>query len=171
MEDYISIKEFASKAGVSTQAIYQRIEKDLKGFVKVENGKKLILIAALEFFKYKKENQVDYQETENCLQKNDNKTKKNSSDFKDILEFLQSQLVKKDEQLAEKDKQIAEKDRQLSEKDKQLKDLTSALIIEQQSAQQAQALHAGTIKQTALIESDTRKNSFWTRLFRRSEKK
>lgn len=164
MEDYISIKEFASKAGVSTQAIYQRIEKDLKGFVKVENGKKLILIAALEFFKYKKENQVDYQETENCLQKNDNKTKKNSSDFKDILEFLQSQLVKKDEQLAEKDKQIAEKDRQL-------KDLTSALIIEQQSAQQAQALHAGTIKQTALIESDARKNSFWTRLFRRSEKK
>lgn len=164
MEDYISIKEFASKAGVSTQAIYQRIEKDLKGFVKVENGKKLILIAALEFFKYKKENQVDYQETENCLQKNDNKTKKNSSDFKDILEFLQSQLVKKDEQLAEKDKQIAEKD-------KQLKDLTSALIIEQQSAQQAQALHAGTIKQTALIESDSRKNSLWTRLFRRSEKK
>ena len=164
MEDYISIKEFASKAGVSTQAIYQRIEKDLKGFVKVENGKKLILIAALEFFKYKKENQVDYQETENCLQKNDNKTKKNSSDFKDILEFLQSQLVKKDEQLAEKDKQIAEKDRQL-------KDLTSALIIEQQSAQQAQALHAGTIKQTALIESDTRKNSLWTRLFRRTEKK
>lgn len=164
MEDYISIKEFANKAGVSTQAIYQRVEKDLKGFVKVENGKKLILIAALKFFKYKKENQVDYQEIENCLPENDNKNKKKSSDFKDILEFLQSQLVKKDEQLAEKDKQIAEKDRQL-------KDLTSALITEQQSAQQAQALHAGTIKQTALIESDSRKNSLWTRLFRRTEKK
>lgn len=163
MGDYITVKDFANLAGVSTQAIYQRIDKDLKGFVKVENGKKLILMAALEFFKCKKENQVACQETENYLKNNEDQHKKYASDFKEILELLQSQLVKKDEQLAEKDKQIAEKDRQL-------KDLTTALINEQQSAQQAQALHAGTIKQTALIGNDNHKSSFWSRLFKRVNK-
>lgn len=163
MGDYITVKDFANLAGVSTQAIYQRIDKDLKGFVKVENGKKLILITALEFFKCKKENQVDCQETENYLKNNEDQNKKYASDFKAVLEILQSQLAKKDEQLSEKDKQIAEKDRQL-------KELTTALINEQQSAQQAQALHAGTIKQTALIENDNRKSSFWSRLFKRTNK-
>ena len=68
--DYITVKDFANLAGVSTQAIYQRIDKDLKRFVKVENGKKLILMAALEFFKCKKENQVDCQEAEKYLKNN-----------------------------------------------------------------------------------------------------
>lgn len=42
--------------------------------------------------------------------------------------------------------QLLAKDKQLSEKDKQIENLTTALINEQHSAQQAHALHAGTMQ-------------------------
>ena len=47
MNKYLSVKEFAKQAGVSTQAVYQRIDKDLKLFTKAKDGKKTISDAAL----------------------------------------------------------------------------------------------------------------------------
>ena len=56
-KEYISIAEFAEQAGVSKQAVYQRLNKSLKAYVKVVDGKKSIDIRALEdlnkFFKAK----------------------------------------------------------------------------------------------------------------------
>ncbi len=39
-EKYLSIKDFAAAAGVSQQAVYKRLDKSLKPFVKVVDGKK-----------------------------------------------------------------------------------------------------------------------------------
>ena len=155
MNDYISVKEFASKAGVSVQAVYQRLDKDLKQFTKLENGQKAISTAALKLFTLKAINSIkDFKET----------TTPQPDISSNILIPLLNQLEIKDKQLEEKDRQIAEKDRQIAEKDSQIKDLTSALINEQHSAQQAHALHAGTIKQI-----DTRENAhkptFFTKWF------
>ena len=48
---YISIANFAKEAGVSKQAVYSRLKsQDLNKFIKLENGKKLINIKALELF-------------------------------------------------------------------------------------------------------------------------
>lgn len=47
----ITVKEFARAAGVSTQAVYSRLQSDLQQFARVENGKKTIDSAALELFK------------------------------------------------------------------------------------------------------------------------
>ena len=64
-------------------------------------------------------------------------------------------------------KKIESLQRQLEEKDKQIERLTEALIIEQQHASQAQALHAGTIHQ-ALEEKKEPKQNFLQRLFKRN---
>ena len=54
--------------------------------------------------------------------------------------MLQSELDRKSEQLAVKDEQIRELNARLAE-------VSSALVTAQQTAQAAQALHAGTIRQ------------------------
>ena len=54
--------------------------------------------------------------------------------------MLQKELDRKNEQLAVKDKQIEELNARLSE-------CSAALVAAQQTAQAAQALHAGTIRQ------------------------
>lgn len=54
--------------------------------------------------------------------------------------MLQKELDRKNEQLAVKDKQIEELNARLAE-------VSLALVAAQQTAQAAQALHAGTIQQ------------------------
>lgn len=49
-EEYISISEFAKRAGVSRQAVYKRIVNDLQAWTRVDNGKKTLNIKALQFF-------------------------------------------------------------------------------------------------------------------------
>lgn len=51
MAEYISISEFARRAGVSRQAIQQRLDTSLREYVKVEQGKKTINIKGLELFR------------------------------------------------------------------------------------------------------------------------
>ena len=37
-EEYISISEFAKRAGVSVQAVYKRLDKDIQPWLKELNG-------------------------------------------------------------------------------------------------------------------------------------
>jgi len=151
-EQYLSIKEFAAKAGVSTQAIYQRIAKDLQPYLKSEKGKKTISTEALQLFATGEQ------------------TPELTSELQIILNTLQLQLAEKDKQLENKDKQLAEKDKQLAENGVQISQLTNALMNEQRSAQQAHALHAGTIQQS--IDCKERKGIFskWFRKRVKNEK-
>ena len=127
--EYITIKEFAERAGVSTQAIYQRLNKDLQVYLQVENGKKRLNIAALQLFNASELKQVDCKENTNLQS-----------------EFLIKTLEVLREQLAEKDKQLQAAAEEKAELLARLKDA-------QQAEQQAHLLHAGTMQQTALIES------------------
>lgn len=145
MSEYISIAEFAKRAGVSRQAVYSRLDRDLSSFVQVDNGKKTLNIKALELFSVKQDCQVDCSSSVNTLQ---------DEITLELIKTLQTQL-------AEKDKQIAELQRQLDEarksKDTLADKVGTALLNAQQSEQQAQALHAGTMQQ-ALIETRTAKD-------------
>jgi len=86
MNEYISIKEFASKVGLTSQAIYQRIDKDLKPFLKLVENKKTLNIKALELFGFK----VVEQEVDKDLLKT----------LQDTLKVLTSQIEIKDQQIA-----------------------------------------------------------------------
>lgn len=50
MDNYLTVKQFAEAANVSTQRIYQRLAKDLQPFCKTENGKKYLSSEALKLF-------------------------------------------------------------------------------------------------------------------------
>lgn len=50
MTEYVSIKEFAKALGISTQAVYKRLNDDLKPYATELNGEKRISIAAFKFF-------------------------------------------------------------------------------------------------------------------------
>ena len=85
----------------------------------------------------------------------------------EVLAMLQGELDRKSEQLAVKDKQIEELNARLAE-------VSSALVAAQQTAQAAQALHAGTIQQQITSRADQsegsgdepKKQGWFSRLFR-----
>ena len=48
--EYLSVRQFAKRAGVTTQRIYQLMNKSLKIYCKTENGKKYISAEGLKIF-------------------------------------------------------------------------------------------------------------------------
>lgn len=111
MENYLTIKEFADIVGISTQAVYQKLDKDLKEYYTVIDNKKYLDKRVLTLFK-------------ETIQKNGGE---NNSD---MMAFLKTE----NELLA---KQIEEKDNLLA---KQENDLQSALQDKDLLAKQIETL-------------------------------
>ena len=124
MNEYLTIKEFSKQVGLSRQAIYQRLEKDLKPFVKIVDKVKYIRSGALELFAVK---------PIECMVENSLKveTPENTDETGLVKDCFQYTFKVVKEQIEIKDKQLAEKDTQLAEKDKQLAELMK-LLSEQQ---------------------------------------
>lgn len=109
-QEYISIAEFAERAGVSKQAVYQRLNKSLKAYVKDVDGKKSINIRALEDL-YGKDNcsrleqdiQGEFKGVEQGIDQ-----EKEAQLINTLIDTLQDEIKSKDEQLREKDLQIKE---------------------------------------------------------------
>ena len=131
-QQYLTVKQFAERAGVSTQRIYQLLTKSLQEFTKVENGTKYISIEGLRVFDKEPLQEVATSETEL---------------LRETIETLRQQLTVKDEQLAAKDKQIGDLTAALLSSQEQHKALTDALTA-------AQALHAGTIQERLTAQAD-----------------
>ncbi|MFA6718287.1 MAG: hypothetical protein WCS15_04325 [Prevotella sp.] len=67
MTDYLSISDFAARAGVTKQAIYKRVDKDLQPFVQLVDGKKAIYTSALQLFQSTESTPTVDQHPENKL--------------------------------------------------------------------------------------------------------
>lgn len=156
-ETYISVKEFAERAGVSRQAIQQRLETSLAQYVKTnEQGKKTININALQLFG-EQGSKAKEQGTSEKSKAKEQGTEALYTALLQTIEILQGQLATKDEQI---------------------RSLHIALEAAQQSATQAQALHAGTM-QRELIEAkaeateppqhEPEKKGFFSRWRKRTE--
>lgn len=83
-KEYISIKEFASRVGVSQQAIYKQLNNKLKKHLTEVEGKKMLDISALKIFEKKQNESKVEQQLNNKL-----------------LDMLQAELEAKDKQIAE----------------------------------------------------------------------
>lgn len=109
-KEYISIAEFAERAGVSKQAVYQRLNKSLKAYVKDVDGRKSIDIRALEDLYCKggcsKLEQVFQGKSQGVEQGVEEE--KEGQLINKLIDALQEELKIKDEQLNEKDRQIKE---------------------------------------------------------------
>ena len=128
------IAEIAAECGVSEQAVRawcrrNHIAKDAKGSFAISETQKT---AIYQHYLGDGRNQVSQPAKasyETC------ETSETA-----LISMLQKELDHKNEQLSVKDKQIEELNARLAE-------ISSALVAAQQTAQAAQALHAGTIRQ------------------------
>ena len=129
-----TIAEIAAECGVSEQAVRgwcrrNHVAKDAKGSFAISESQKT---AIYQHYLGVGRNQVSQPAKASC------ETCETSETV--LISMLQKELDRKNEQLSVKDKQIEELNARLAE-------ISSALVVAQQTAQAAQALHAGTIRQ------------------------
>ena len=105
-KEYLTIKEFADAAGVSKQAVYQRLTGTLKPYVSVKDGVKYLNIRALEL--YKGDDAVKK------LKKN-NQEESNSVQVDSMVELLKRELDQKNKQIDELHKLLEQSQVNLSQ--------------------------------------------------------
>ena len=171
--EYLSIKDFAKKAGVSQQSLYKRLNNpnnQLNNYVKMVENQKMIDIRALQ--------EVYGVEVEQPIQP---KTEPVEQPIQPLLqatiESLTKELERKSEELQAKDKQYADlkasMEEQLKVKDKQIEHYGKLLDQEQQlNAMNQQKILALETKleepnETDPEESDEIPKGFWTRFFKK----
>lgn len=128
---YISVKEFAEKAGISVQAVYKGLNNRLNPYVKLVDNQKTIDIRALQ--------DIYGIEVEQLIQSEltTNSTENSTSDtvVEALLEQLKKELDVKNEQIKEKDKQLKEKDNQIAALNERLEE--GHRLLDQQQQLQA----------------------------------
>ena len=105
-KEYLTIKEFAEAAGVSKQAVYQRLTGTLKPYVSVKDGVKYLNIRALEL--YKGDDAVKK------LKKN-NQEESNIVQVDSMVELLKRELDQKNKQIDELHKLLEQSQVNLSQ--------------------------------------------------------
>ena len=125
--EYISIKDFAEKAGVSQQSLYKRLNKlnnQLNNYIKLIDNQKMIDIRALqEVYGVEVEQPIQpfIQPVEQPIQPL----------LQATIESLSKELERKSEELQAKDKQYADlkasMEEQLKSKDRQIADYSERL--------------------------------------------
>lgn len=113
-EGLLTIKEVAQRAGVSTQAIYQRLDKDLKPYLQVVENRKYLAPEVLELFN-KKPSQEPCKEGCQVVDK-------------DLQSDLQSVIDALREQLSQKDKQIETLQGELMEQNAHVREQSTKLV-------------------------------------------
>lgn len=144
MKDYLSVKDFAEAAHLSTQRVYQLLAKDLKKFCKVFANKKYISTEAFSALGI----------TPN-LQVNSNDFASDFANEKTTLEILQDT--------------ISVLRNQLEVKDKQIEALTAALTAAQALHAGSLQEQLTLPKQEITTEQEKEHFSFWSRLFKRKK--
>lgn len=151
MNEYISVSEFAKMAGVSRQAIQQRLTTSLAEFVKADSkGIKLLNIKGLELFGVSIDKTTD---------KPRSKVEQGTEQDEKALYQALSKTIESLNQT------IENLNNQIGVKDKQIENLTQLLNQQQQlQAQQQKLLDDKTADQE---QEPTNKKGFWKRLLHR----
>ena len=140
------ITEIAIECGVSEQAVRawcrrNHVAKDAKGSFAISESQKTAIYQHYLGVERKQVSQPAKASCETC------ETSETA-----LISMLQKELDRKNEQLSVKDKQIEDLNARLSESN-------AALVAAQQTAQAAQALHAGTIQQQLTSGTDQSEGS------------
>lgn len=175
-EEFLTVKDFAEKAGVSVQSVYKKLGKvnnPIQRYLKVVDGVKYINCVALDVL-YSAGSISKEEEVEQEIQKVEavEEDKKIKSSYDRLLDILENQLEEQREQLKEKDKQIAEQA-------EQIKGLVARLAESNSIISNQQQLTAMNIKSISVDENNTastqeeeaaqpqpKKRHFWSRFFR-----
>lgn len=170
-QQFVTIKEFATLANVTTQAIYKRLnqpESALNQYVQYSGKLKLINKDALELFADSTQNQ-----TSDDVSDDNNEDEISKFQGSMFSTYLDSTLKVLTDQISSKDSQISElitcnanqhqkMQEQLEAKDKQITELQR--LIDQQ-----QQLHRAEQEQFRLLTVSEEKKGFFKRLFHKKE--
>jgi DNA-binding transcriptional MerR regulator len=148
MDKYISIKEFAHQVGVSSQAIYQRLDKDLKPFLKVVDNKKKLDIRAFRLFNL-----------ENVEQQIDKETDK------ELTKILQETLRVLSRQLEAKDQQISDLNKRLKEAQELNKN--NQILLGGEQSRTNPSLRIGDVAGDRYADEVPEKRGFFARMFKK----
>lgn len=166
-QEYLSIKQFAEAAGVSPQAIYQRLDKDFKPYFKVIKGRKSLNREALSLFhgnSFKAVDQpIDKQFKEPLKQVESHNPDNTAIHEVEALKQLTSTL---NNTLKVLESQLLIKDAQITALNDQNKALNEHLRQSQQLNENNQILLARQQEPPPQIEEPTRKiKRWWEKLF------
>lgn len=170
-QQYVTIKEFATLANITTQAVYKRLnqtDNTLNQYVKYNGKMKLISKEALELFADAQSSQQS-QEPEGMYEdlSLQAQTTLFSSYFDATLKVLSEQISSKDTQIKElmncNMEQHQKMQEQLMAKDRQIAEM-------QRLMDQQQQLHRAEQEQFRLITAGTNeKKGFFKRLFHKKD--
>lgn len=142
--EYLTVPEFAERAGVSKQAVYSRMKSgNIDDYISEEGGKKRISTAALSFFASRQDkNEVDNQEQTilTGLDRQIDDQKQSTTDK--LIADLSRQVKTLSEQVEVLAQQNKEKDKKLIEYADKFAELAEKAI---NTTGQAQLLHAHAI--------------------------
>lgn len=147
---YITVAEFAEKAGVSKQTIYDQMQdgKKLAPYRKRINGKKMLRVDALSYYTVKAaEFAAEDQEPEQAPEPDN-----------PVVSMLMDQIRVKDEQIAAQFEELKARAAELAAKDQQIKDLTETvkgqLTLQYRLQDQITMLTAGTAPEGPAAEPE-----------------
>ena len=167
-KQYLSIREFAVKAGKSSQAIYKKVDNQLSTYViLVDNQKYIDKTALFEVFGLAVDNQVDNFSTKVDNQvDNQNQAPESSDVSKELLEMLKEEIAKKDKQIEQLQANLQTAYMQIADMAKKAQYITAAdkteRIIQQQSKEDIEVTAAAKNQNTE--EKPKRK---WYQIFRK----
>ena len=157
-----TIKQIAAECGVSEQAVRawcrrNHVAKDAKGSFAISESIKNAIYQHYHVVERKEVAQSAKASCETCETSEVHQNHITDAVSEAVIELLRKELDLKNEQLAVKDKQIEELNARLAESN-------AALVAAQQTAQAAQALHAGTIQQQLIsgeTEAEPEEKKWW----------
>ena len=149
-EKWMTVKEFAMTAGVSDKAVYDRLKKDLKVYLKNENGRKYIHSDALRFVGIQANSSENQADSIQAL----NETQVDSSKFQVLEHELEETKIELNAANSQISAQNIEIDRLNKELESALNDLkrTSADLESAQEQRQKAEIRAAAAEATAAAE-------------------
>lgn len=167
-KEYLSIKEFAGVAGVSTQSVYKRLSTSLQPYVKEVANQKVLNIQALrDIYGIEVGNSCkpEKQEVVNgCKPKNEEKAyhEEQIKSLTDCVHELEIRLGEKESLIKEKDAHILDLRSQVEHLKKEVELLHEDLQIEKKSNM---LLLAQKNEEIAILE-DQKREPWWKRWFK-----
>lgn len=107
MKEYLTVAEASKELNITKQAVYQRLEKDLKPYLKTLNGVKMISSKAIKSISTDKPEEIQDEASRLKQETNDA--------LKETIEILKDQLIKKDNQIDSLNERLKEASQRLSE--------------------------------------------------------
>lgn len=173
---YFTVREFATRAGVSNQAIYKQVANQLSTYVVMIDNQKYIDESAL-FDVYNimvdnpVDNEVDNRKTNNIAAAAEDQKQGQSDVSKELIEMLKDEIKKKDQQIERLQERLdhaqdliadmAQKAQYITAADK-----TEKIMMQQPKENVVESDADNSETATAPQEKTIQKRGFWKRLFK-----